>query len=495
MKINYLLLFSVLYLISPSVLFYLFWFDLVYGISGLILFLLGYFLIFKSRIWEISGPNINVISLGLIALFSLAIVIFTGRGGIFPQIYDFWGHNAKLNDLFLKPWPSTLYSSNTYYAYYFGYYLSVVAFSKIFFIPLIWSNIIWISLGVFLGFCWLYLFAQARFKILVLFLLISTPSIYFLNKITFGFYSETVFLKNHFWLHDFFKGLQWEPHQLLPAFLMAAIVIAELRFKKRLIISLLLLPCLLIWSPFLSLGLFCILLFYYTSVFIFQRDFSIFFNLKFIFGLLMVGLAMVPFLAYFMSNEVTSGATFLPINSGFDWFISYFIFVFFNFLIFFFLFYSKKFEFELKIFLLSVIVFCLVAGMFQLGKFNDFLIKATLLPIIVLHIYFVSSLTKFFEYSLIKKSLMMFVFFIGFSGTFSNIHHQIVNSRWVKNPTVENYKPFAAYNDIDKLLRERFSIQEAIQYRGNMNSFYARVLASKVIKKSLDKNKKMANFK
>ncbi len=478
---------TVAFFILPNLLFLANWIDPTFSVVSIIGLLLSYFFILKTQVVDLIYKKIPYASLLVIGIISIGVVIFTGTGGLFAQGYDFWGHNAKLTHLYIHSWPAVLIEAKTYYAYYFGFYLPISGAAKVFGGHLLFFNFTWICFGIFLALCWLFMFFDQNFTKLFLAFTIATPSIGLLNTICNGFYLPNVFVGYSLWLHDFFRGIQWEPHQLIPSAICASFLLFETKFSEHKTTLLLFIPISLIFSPFLTMSMAAYYMLITIGNFELYHYATIKQNIRYLSWLVLIGILVIPIVVYFMSNNVSNSIVFAGAADGVKFFVSYFIFVFFNILVFSFCILNIKTSFLKPKLIVTITILLLIIPLFRLGVYNDILIKTALFPILMLYYSFAEVLYN----SLINRKIRyiyLAIYLVSFSGTVSIVIEQFKNynfSNWKITKNTETHKPFDAYDNIDKMLKEKFSEKEALQYRGNMNSIYAKYFAKSTLQNAL----------
>ncbi len=492
MKISKLLILTCVYLIVPNLLFLYFWFDLEFAILSICFFLGGIILLYPKLDNDFLSQKIEIKYLSYCLVLSVFFVIFSGTGDLSPQVYDFWAHNAKLNNLLDSEWPLIIKENNTFLAYYFGYYITPSGIAYLTGISLKLMNFISITFGLVLAFIWTLLYFKKNIKKLLIATLISTPSIYFLNLVSSGFYSKMVFLENKMWLHDFFKALQWEPNQLIPSIIAASLVLNEFSKSNKIVYCILLIPIFLTWSPFLSISFSLIILINYLWIFLIKKDFSIFNNRRFLIGLFLITLAVIPIAVFFNSNLTATKFIFMPAYHEKNWSLSFLLFCFFNIFIFYFFSYQKNSTWNNKIFISSFFISIFLCATIRIGVYNDFLIKTSIFPILIIHFCFAEQFYESFQKG--KKNLLISIVFLwSITGTLSNFLNQFTFLKIKDKATIyhlNKIKNFNKYNSIDKALIEKYSHKEALQYRGSMQSIYAKYLAKKTLEKKLNPVKK-----
>ena len=492
MKISKLLILTCVYLIVPNLLFLYFWFDLEFSILSICFFLTGIILLYPKLDGDFFSQKIEIKYLVFCILLSSFFVIISGTGDFLPQVYDFWAHNAKLNNLLDSEWPLIIKENNTFLAYYFGYYITPSGIAYLTGISLKLMNFISITFGLALAFIWTLIYFKYNIKKLLIASIISTPSIYFLNLVSSGFYSKIVFLENKMWLHDFFKALQWEPNQLIPSIIGASLVLNEFNKCNRIVYSILLIPVFLIWSPFLSISITLIIIINYLWIFLIKKDFSVFKNSRFLLALFLITLSIIPIAVFFNSNLTATKFIFMPTYHEKNWAVSFFLFCFLNIFIFYFFSYQKNSTWNNKIFISSFFISIILCATIRIGVYNDFLIKTSIFPILIIHFCFAEQFYESFQKGK-KKLLISIVFLFSITGTLSNILNQFTFLKIKDKASIyhlNKIKNFDKFKSIDKVLIEKYSHKEALQYRGSMQSIYAKYFAKKTLEKNLNSFKK-----
>ena len=141
-------LIAVAYLVVPTIIFFYGW--LRWELSVLCIFLLG--VAVYRTIKEIDIKEEIIISksaLSCLMISSFALVILSGIGGTFTQSYDIYMRNAIYRDLVLYEWPVYYPESNGVLVYYFGYWLPPALLCKII-LPLMSEYQIWIIANIVL---------------------------------------------------------------------------------------------------------------------------------------------------------------------------------------------------------------------------------------------------------------------------------------------------------------------------------------------------------
>ncbi len=485
MNSKHLFLFSILYLFVPNLLFLVFWLDPIFSIITLFLMAFGYFLFFKRTRVVFEIVHFSLKNCAILLGLALIITLFLGYGGLFPQVYNFWGHNAKLYDLYVHNWPLVLPEMKTFYAYFWGYYLPIAALAKVFNGHLVFFNLFWQSIGIFLGLLWVFAFLDRKIVKLLVAISISTPIIYVVNLLLAGYITENVFLKNSAWLLNFGLGMQWEPHQTIPAAIVVGFLLWEFKTATFPYLFLLFLPLLFIWSPFLILSFSCILFLFLIINEKRRAYFELFYQN--IFSCLAFFLAIIPFVFYFKSNHTSAAFEFDFKNLSLEWLFGYFIFAIFNFLLITICNYQSEKDRGMKALFISITIYLVLSCGLKLGVHNDFVTKSTILPILIIHFCFGKIVFEMFAQKAFKLAILL-MYFLSLSGFASILFFQTKGldpKKLILLQQRADSKPISQYHSINKLLLEKFSAEEALQYRGDMDSFYAKYLAKNRLKTAL----------
>jgi hypothetical protein len=215
MNTFYLRLFSVGYLLAPTLLFLGNWFRIEYSIF----FVAGHLFFFNSYTRK-SADNETVIplkSLAGIAAVALVWTVLMGVGGFFLQTTDHVAHNTKFNELFLNSWPIVFDQKETFSCYYYGFYLVPGLFFKLIGDISVSAIVIYTVIGVTLGLAWLYLLLLRNMYAVIVFILCggilfsAKLLIYALFKIDFS-YNPVLSL---------FYQSTYVPNQIIPTLICA----------------------------------------------------------------------------------------------------------------------------------------------------------------------------------------------------------------------------------------------------------------------------------
>ncbi len=258
---------TLVYLVFPLQLFLLLWFQ--WWLCVPLTFLFTAALVKSLKLKHEQDFTLEFRFAAVVALFALVMTAAAGIGGLSFQNSDYWKHNTVFYDLIVQDWP-VRYSSCAHLGsikgqgcglvYYTGFYLPAaflgkVAHSYVFGQYSLW---LWASFGFFLVFSWLHILLKSKNALLPLVFLL------FGGLDVLGFYWQNRLLPEmggHFeWWASLFQYssmstvVLWVPQHALAAWLGAAFFLNGFR-TKTLHSGALILCALVLWSPFVVMGL------------------------------------------------------------------------------------------------------------------------------------------------------------------------------------------------------------------------------------------------
>jgi hypothetical protein len=206
----------------------------------------------------------HVLMIGAVCLFWLAI---SGVGGFVRQDYDWEKHNAILNSLIVKPWPTVyeVYQEKIPLVYYIAYYLPGALVGKAG--GWFWANqalFVWSYVGLYIALTWFcILVRRVSYSVLAIFVLFSGLDL--IGK-AFAPHGGLANAGVSNWRHiDSWAGifqyssnstqLFWVPHQALAGWVLAGLCLYCLVLVRRRDLILLPLGLSTFWSPFITLGI------------------------------------------------------------------------------------------------------------------------------------------------------------------------------------------------------------------------------------------------
>ncbi len=207
--------------------------------------------------------KLSFLSITAIFLFAVVFMLYSGVGGWSAgyQTVDWYKHNAILHDLIINPWP-VIYrdfpEDSLLLTYYTAYYLPAAVIGKL-------SNwqfanhtlFFWTLLGVCLSMLWTHMLTRQKSILIgVLFIFFSGMDV--LGAILLNF-SEWLHIENWSGIGQYsahITQLLWAPHQAVAGWLLTSLVISDVQTSRLLRTGCLYLALSLLWSPFLTIGIF-----------------------------------------------------------------------------------------------------------------------------------------------------------------------------------------------------------------------------------------------
>ena len=440
-SIQTLKIFTILYLLIPSILFLLTWIHLWIGIPFVLFITFYTWKTFQGSEFSTNEFPIPLQNILLCLLISISLNYILGIGEFRPQTYDFQANNFKYYDLITNNLPVYYAEQKTYLCYYTGYYLPSALLAKVFGIETCrYFSFVWSAFGMGLVFLWISTFTRKNaVGLLVIVLLFSNTWLVIKLLIDFKYFQE--YLQPYYiQLNQFklitlplIKNYAWATQHTIPACLGVCILIENFRYKTDLKYLLLMLLSTMFWSPLTAVGLFPFVFFYFIKDIknLFLRDLT-----KDLFLMSALVVSFCPLLLYFISTQGIHAN-----NTGFiwqtgvsSWWFFYSIYVISNFIIWgLFLNYSQnKYKSLWKI---STIFPCLIA-IYRIGIYNDFNIRVSFPSFFMLSILVGISLIES------KKSFVIIgVFILILVNSLSNVNH-IANSFYFDKVLTTIEKPF-----------------------------------------------------
>lgn len=215
-KIN---LFSILYLLVPSLLFLWFWFrwelaiPLVLGISYLA------YQFYKSYSF-VPNQLISKTEIGITFFLALFFTYISGTGAFAPQMPDHITHVTKVKELAENAWPVIYPKTGHFAKYYFGYSLVPALLTRFLGLGYDTSHFIFTVLGLWLGFIWLYKHLNKSY-LGIFFVLYFMPNVFVFFRNTIETNLNGLFFGG---LWPIIAQLFWNPNQTIPAILGACLL-------------------------------------------------------------------------------------------------------------------------------------------------------------------------------------------------------------------------------------------------------------------------------
>ncbi|MCS7004703.1 MAG: hypothetical protein NZM38_05195 [Cytophagales bacterium] len=288
--INFLRIVSYAYLILPHLIFFLTWINSFVGIP--IIGLLGfsfYTIVQQNRLLVLfeGHEKVALRTIGLLVAISFLLTLWAGVGGYFFQRHDYIKINAIFRTLIEREWPIHFYNlpgiaeTSAHFNYYMAYKLPIALFAK--WIGIRWADdiaLIWTFLGFTVVLLWFALLSGKDFwiPVIVFFLFNGLEPIliygYVCYKILIGqadwdflyhilrtgwdvFLADKVFRYNGNYI-----ALTWVPHHAIGTWLAMSLFLYEVIQNKKLSNVAFLVGIMLLWSPFPSVSIALLGLFY-----------------------------------------------------------------------------------------------------------------------------------------------------------------------------------------------------------------------------------------
>ncbi|MBF0360449.1 MAG: hypothetical protein HQK49_05520 [Oligoflexia bacterium] len=474
----YLEIVSLIYIVIPNLLFFGLWMRPLYAIPvsiGLIISTIIVSLQFKKEKSDFAEVNVNLLTLITFIAVIFFWVYLSGIGGFYFQNGDYVKHNALFYDLVNSDWPTTyvakMKGEQFPLVYYLGYYLAPSMMEKLFgFAVGEWSCYYLAVIGMILSCAWLIKLTK-KFDLATLIFFVFFCGLDFLGYLMFQqkFPDDwSQHIEWWTWIWQFSSTttmLFWVPHQLIPGWIITALILEQTFWKKRVESVFFISTLSIMWTSFVAVGLlpYVILgaiLYYSKKVFSFANIFS--------------AIILVPILFfYFIStNPYQSAGSILTMYAHYKLWFWMPMFIFMEIGVYY-LFILKKitnfkelFTTEIYIPLSFLILFALL--FYRFGEFNDLAMRASIPPLIILQIYLWKNLPAVNRW---YRSFSFYIFVILFIiGSIAPIHEIF---RSVSNPDVRG-----RYISITNLGRTYIHLMS--QYMGNANSFYFKYLAPEV---------------
>ncbi len=311
------------YLALPNVLFLLTWVNLLIGIPVAAVFLWSIFP--ASEMGDVpSERQMDRRTILIAAVFAIGWTILSGVGGLVPQSSDYLKHSVLFHDLVHLSWP-VIYHPDTpqssFLCYGVAYYLVPSGIARFLGDGSINAlSFLWACSGIGLCFYWLACFnPKSPARTLLIFICFSTFGIawYVFKRGHLEYFKQLGI--EHSYL-DHWAKLYFTPQHGISGWLGAAIIYDLGWMRKKLSSAFLAWASLLLWSPFVCVGLAPVLL--VTALRIpFRRWFSI---VPLAGGLLLMSVMGL----FFSAHQPLEHKGFIwSLSDGGHWLTSYLLFV------------------------------------------------------------------------------------------------------------------------------------------------------------------------
>ena len=450
-----LLFFTFLYLFLPVAIFFITWVKLAYAIIVFLPLIFFFLKNYKDVFFKEGNMNLlNKKNMGLLIICLTIIYLwlfYSGVGGFSFQNIDYNKHNALLHDLININWP-VHYNDGSLcggdLVYYFAYYLPSSLIGKLFgFSVANVSLFIWTYIGIVIGLFWIFRLT-GKISVVPLVLLILFGGFDFLGGIVFR---KTIppFAEHIEWYYEIIQYsslttlLYWTPHMFVPTLIVVPFLLYSINnLDKFNIILFLFMACLLLWAPFVLIGLlplFC----YYIYKCIRKID-KKFFSITFFISCIIISLLLILFI--FSNNDSAQIKGFIWQFSDDDikkTLLKLAIFCLLEFgLVFIFIMFFKKKGYNYTPLYISIIFLSLIPFIY-VGKNNDFAMRVSIPLLITLYIYFsmtVMDICKKIKNNKNDKVKLIIMFLLIVAISYSSVNEIITGAIIYPSSLTDNWK-------------------------------------------------------
>ncbi|MCE7064242.1 hypothetical protein [Dyadobacter sp. CY326] len=472
------------YLLMPNLIFSIGWFRL--PLSVLLVAGIVFIVVFHFRTENNSALSLSRKQTFQIAIISLLIIAFSGVGGFCFQAFDYWAHNSKYYTLFNNSWPVLFKANGRYACHYFGFFLVPALISKMLGELSGIALYIWASIGLFIGFCWIFVFTGKSYLSLILFL--SLGGIGHLIKVV---TMRLIGLNYH--VPPFFTEIwpvlyqaQWAPNQLIPIIIVSAILFHDYVYLKKPERSFIAVIAIFIWGIFPSIVF--VIIFSMLMLLRYHNDLRRLFQRKAMIDVLVPGLIFIPTFFYFLSGKASVIAGFIwqfnPLDQiAFHYFFGVVIDLAVLSGIAYILNLHKSANKRIVTALFALLI---LISFVRMGKWNDWFLRGntpvlTLLSLFILQAFSVWTKERPDWYKLKVSYPLVLFLLLGFIVPMSQIkralQENIVTSMLFPDQVKFTPYPYNQFEDFYELGLNVYSQQEANQFLGQKGSIYEIYLA------------------
>ena len=442
--------------------------------------------IYNYRLKQESVATVSRRQIAQISVISLVLIAFSGIGGFCFQSFDYWAHNSKYYTLFNHDWPVLFKANGRYACHYFGFFLVPALISKMLGELSGIALYIWASIGLFLGFCWIFIITGKSYLSLVLFLSLGgvghLVKVVTLHLIGLNYHVPPFFTE----IWPVLYQAQWAPNQLIPIIIVSSIIFHDYVFLKKPERSFLAVIAIFIWGIFPSIVF--VIIFSLLILLRYNRDIRGFFQRKVMVDILVPGMLFIPTFFYFLSGKGSVIAGFIwqfnPLNEiAFHYFFGVVIDLGVLVGIVFILNLHKSVNKDIILALFTLLVFI---SLFRMGKWNDWFLRGNTPVLILLSLFILQSFSVWIRerpqwYKLKVAYPLILVVFMNMVVPLSHIRRalqeNVVTSMLFPETVKFTPYPYNQFEDFYELGLKIYSPQEANQFLGQKGSFYETYLA------------------
>lgn len=472
------------YLLAPNIIFIFNWFRPIISIPTICCLIVACWVTTRSKennavACQLAWKEILFLSSG-----GILVTALSGVDGYFSQFFDFWGHNAKYYTVYSHEWPVFFEEPQQYASYYFGMYIIPALISQL------WGAIsggalfVYAALGYTLALCWIYIASHKHYWFLLLFFVLGSAG----HLLKLGFFYlvdvEDWSLPFVVEIWSIFYQSQHAFNQLIPTLLVAGVLFYDYKYKKAPERSFLFVTLHFIFGVFPTITLFLASMLL-IGVQYYDRLNSMTIK-KISMHLIWAGLAVLPTFVYFLSGGGV-------VVKGFIWqfatpeeiFKHYFFGIVIELLLIGYLFYlARPYTLKDKLIIAGLLVLLLLSSNYRIGKWNDWFMRGNM-PLFALVLLFLvdqspvllrlaNHLAKYSFYLICLVSML-----IPLKHLSRALQHNYFISTLFPQQTDFTPIPYDKFNDLYQMGKVIYSDQEAAQYAGAKDSWYAKYLAPK----------------
>lgn len=473
---------SLLFVVTPNILFLYFWVISPINIICCLLLVMGSILYFRTNTTSNTPKSIDSQSLIIIAFLAFLFAIISGVGGFADQIFDYLGHNTKFRDLLINDWPFKYKSINQYPCYYFGYYLVPAYLAK--HIGHINSlSIIWVFVGIYLVMLWVYILIGNKkyWSILIFFL---WGGFYAVLYNLYGVIAKWFPIEHLYW-SDFvpmskgflvymplYLSLIWVPNQFLPSCIAISVIVYEIYFEKKNYGASIFIPLLAIWAPFAGLGVGVL----FAGMFIIQNiKKELTFSIKTdAISLLLIILGVSPIILYLLSTNSGESVKGFLWNFEPNWLLYWIFFIVIEFGFITYLAIRIKQDSIYTKYLSIILLYLLLLPLLRFGFNNDLMVRGNIPAYYLLNIFLTY---QFFESLKSRSNTKWVLYILLIVGSLMPL--KVMLRGLTHNKLALAPQTYFMNEDMYQILLHHHTPLEAKQYLAREDSFFIKHLQKK----------------